>query len=62
MKGRIIRISVLKSGFRNSASPTSANLTLQETTQPEGREVGSGEANLYCPGSSVVADGTEGES
>ena len=45
--------------IRISDSPTSDNLTPQETTKQDTREVGADGAGLSCPGSSVVADETE---
>ena len=43
-------------GLQNSASPTSDNLTPQETTNQEVGETGLDGGSLPCPGSSVVAD------
>ena len=40
-------------------SPTSDNLTPQETTKQDTHEVGADGAGLSCPGSSVVADERE---
>ena len=50
----------LTCGLRNSESPTSDNLTSQETTNQADIEVGTDGAELSCPGSSVVADEHEG--
>lgn len=43
-------------GLQNSDSPTSDNVTPQETTEEESGTVGSDGTNLPHPGSSVVAD------
>ena len=43
-------------GLRILDSPTSDNLTPQETTKEEAPEVGTDGAGLSCPGSSVVAE------
>jgi hypothetical protein len=42
-------------GLRITPSPTSDNLTPQETTAQLDREVGADGSELSCPGSSVVA-------
>ena len=43
-------------GLRISESPTSDNLSPQETTSQATAEVGADGPGLTCPGSSVVAD------
>jgi hypothetical protein len=43
-------------GLRISDSPTSDNLTPQETTTQDALDMGADGAGLSCPGSSVVAD------
>jgi hypothetical protein len=43
-------------GLRISDSPTSDNLTPQETTNQDAPDMGADGAGLSCPGSSVVAD------
>ena len=48
-------------GLQNSESPTSDNLTSQETTAHDTGTVGADGASLSCPGSNVVAD-RDGES
>jgi hypothetical protein len=50
------RIERATCGLRNSASPTSDNLTPQETTNQDAPDMGADRAVLSCPGSSVVAD------
>jgi len=46
----------LTCGLQNSESPTSDNLTQEETTTQETGTVGADGASLSCPGSSVVAE------
>ncbi len=46
----------LTCGLRISDSPTSDNLTPQETTNQDAPDMGADGAGLSCPGSSVVAD------
>ncbi len=46
----------LTCSLRNSDSPTSDNLTPQETTKRDTLEVGVEGAGLSCPGISVVAN------
>jgi hypothetical protein len=57
-----IRIERTTCGLRSSASPTTDNLTPQETTNQDTPDMGPDRAVLPCPGSSMVAhsDG-EGE-
>jgi hypothetical protein len=43
-------------GLRITPSPTSDNLTPQETTNEAASDVGADGAGFFCPGSSVVAD------
>ena len=43
-------------GLQSSTSPTSDNLTPQETTNQDSPDMGRDRAVLSCPGSSVVAD------
>src|SRR5688500_6068268 len=43
-------------GLRISRTPTSDNLSPQESTKEEAPDMGPGRAGLSCPGSSVVAD------
>ena len=43
-------------GLRISDSPTSDNLTPQETTKQGAADMGPDGADLSCPGNSVVAD------
>jgi len=43
-------------GLGISDSPTSDNLTQQETTNQDAPDMGPDGAGLCCPGSSVVAD------
>ena len=43
-------------GLRISHSPTSDNLTPQETTKHDALDMGPDGAGLSCPGSSEVAD------
>ena len=43
-------------GLRISDSPTSDNLTPQETTNQDAPDMGADGAGLSCPGSSVVAN------
>jgi hypothetical protein len=50
-----IRIERTPCGLRISASPTSDNLTPQETTNQDAPDMGPDGADLSCPGSSVVA-------
>jgi hypothetical protein len=45
----------LTCSLRNSDSPTSDNLTPQETTTQDALDMGPDGAGLSCPGSSVVA-------
>jgi hypothetical protein len=47
---------VSTSGLRISDSPTSDDLTPQETTNQDAPEMGADGGDLSCPGSSVVAD------
>ncbi len=51
-----IRIERTTCGVRISDSPTSDNLTPQETTNEDASDVGADGAGLSCPGSSMVAD------
>jgi len=51
-----IRIERTTCGLRISDSPTSDNLTPQETTNQDAPDMGTDGADLSCPGSSVVAD------
>ena len=51
-----IRIERTTCGLRISDSPTSDNLTPQETTKQGTLDMGPDGAGLSCPGSSVVAD------
>jgi hypothetical protein len=51
-KGRAV---VATCGLRISDSPTSDNLTPQETTKQDALEMGPDGAGSSCPGSSVVA-------
>ena len=51
-----IRIERTTCGLRISDSPTSHNLTPQETTTQDTQEMCAGGAGLSCPGSSVVAN------
>jgi len=46
----------LTCGLRIVPIPTSDNLTPQETTKQDIRDMGIDGAELSCPGSSVVAD------
>jgi hypothetical protein len=48
-------------GLRISDIPTSDNRTPQETTNQDTPDMGADGARLSCPGSSVVAEGTNGE-
>ena len=50
------RIERMTCGLRISDSPTSDNLTPQETTNQDAPDMGEDGAGLSCPGSSVVAD------
>jgi hypothetical protein len=43
-------------GLQNSDSPTSDNVTPQETTNQDSPDMGREGASLSCPGSSVGAD------
>jgi len=43
-------------GLRNSDSPTSDNITPQESTNQDAPDMGEDGAGLSCPGSSVVAN------
>ena len=54
-----IRIERTTCGLRISDSPTSDNLTPQETTKQGTADLGPDGAGLSCPGSSVVADADE---
>ena len=49
-------------GLQNSDSPTSDNLTPQETTKQDSGTVGADGAGLSCPGSSVVAESRQDDS
>ena len=51
-----IRIERTTCGLRISDSPTSDNLTPQETTNQDSLDMGRDGASLSCPGSSEVAD------
>jgi hypothetical protein len=51
-----IRIERTTCGLRISDSPTSDNLTPQETTNQDAPDMGPDGAGLSCPGSSVVAE------
>ena len=51
-----IRIERTTCGLRISDSPTSGNLTPQETTTQDALDMGPDGAGLSCPGSSVVAE------
>ena len=51
-----IRIERTTCGLRNPESPTSDNLTPQETTNQDSTERGLDGPALSCPGSSVVAE------
>ena len=46
----------LTCGLRISDSPTSNNLTPQETTNSDVPDIGSDGDDFFCPGSGVVAD------
>ena len=48
-------------GLRNSDSPTSDNLTQQETTNQTAPDMGLDGPSLSCPGSGVVADEIDDE-
>jgi len=50
-----IRIERTTCGLRISDSPTSDNLTPQETTTQDALDMGPDGAGLSCPGSNVVA-------
>jgi hypothetical protein len=50
------RLRSLTCDLRISDSPTSDNLTPQETTNQDAPDMGADGAGLSCPGSSVVAD------
>jgi len=51
-----IRIERPTCGLRSSASPTTDNLTPQQTTNQNAPEMGLDGSDLSCPGSSVVAE------
>jgi hypothetical protein len=53
------RIERATCGLQIISSPTSDNLTPQETTKDDSSDKGQDGASLSCPGSSVVAE--EGE-
>jgi hypothetical protein len=48
--------SEMTRGLGNSENTTSDNLSPQETTIQDAREVGADGAGFSCPGSSVVAE------
>jgi hypothetical protein len=54
--GILSEARTLTCGLRISDSPTSDNLTPQETTNQDAPDMGADGAGLSCPGSSVVAD------
>ena len=59
--GQEIRIEHATCGLRISDSPTSNNLTPQETTNQNAPDMGPEEAGLSSPGSNVVAEGARFE-
>ncbi len=56
-----IRIERTTCGLRISDSPTSDNLTPQETTNQDAPDMGADGAGLSCPGRSEVAEGARFE-
>jgi len=52
----LVNAARLTCGLRIVPIPTSDNLTPQETTKQDIRDMGIDGAELSCPGSSVVAD------
>ena len=55
--GILSETRTLTCGLQISDSPTSDNLTPQETTTQAAPDMGPDGAGLSCPGTSVVADG-----